>query len=117
MATSSERSPPPFPDSEDQDALDSEEVRGRDSDEDDGEEIFSSAVCFLGADAPSDEASNRGGNHHEKLVLLLTEIQLKFFWKHSYHPHRSPCDHIEHPVMSLWPVRCRKSLPNPFKVA
>lgn len=44
MATSSERSPPPFPDSEDQDALDSEEVRGRDSDEDDGEEIFSSAT-------------------------------------------------------------------------
>ncbi|XP_068458447.1 sorting nexin-1a [Clinocottus analis] len=35
MATSSERSPPPFPDSEDQDVLDSEEVGGRDSDEDD----------------------------------------------------------------------------------
>ncbi|XP_056271621.1 sorting nexin-1a isoform X1 [Pseudoliparis swirei] len=36
MATSSARSPPPFPDSEDQDVLDSEEVGGRDSDEDDG---------------------------------------------------------------------------------
>ncbi|XP_034390287.1 sorting nexin-1a isoform X2 [Cyclopterus lumpus] len=35
MATSSERSPPPFPDSEDQDVLDSEEVGGRESDEDD----------------------------------------------------------------------------------
>ncbi|KAM4734211.1 sorting nexin-1a [Anableps anableps] len=44
MATSSERSPPPFPDSEDQDAQDSEEVRGRDSDEDDGEELFLSAT-------------------------------------------------------------------------
>lgn len=41
MASSSERSPPPFPDSEDQDVLDSEEVRGRDSDEDD---LFMSAV-------------------------------------------------------------------------
>ncbi|XP_068578939.1 sorting nexin-1a [Cebidichthys violaceus] len=45
MATSSERSPPPFPDSEDQDVLDPEEVRGRDSDEeeedddDDEEEV------------------------------------------------------------------------------
>ncbi|PWA24528.1 hypothetical protein CCH79_00011757 [Gambusia affinis] len=44
MATSSERSPPPFPDSEDQDALDSEVVRGRDSDEDDGDELFMSAA-------------------------------------------------------------------------
>ncbi|XP_071348630.1 sorting nexin-1a [Trachinotus anak] len=44
MATSSERSPPPFPDSEDQDVLDSEEVRGRDSDEDDGEDLFVSAI-------------------------------------------------------------------------
>uniref|UniRef100_A0A8D3CCZ9 PX domain-containing protein n=1 Tax=Scophthalmus maximus TaxID=52904 RepID=A0A8D3CCZ9_SCOMX len=43
MATSSERSPPPFPDAEDQDALDSEEVGGRDSDEDDGEDMFPSA--------------------------------------------------------------------------
>ncbi|XP_076589113.1 sorting nexin-1a [Chaetodon auriga] len=43
MATSSERSPPPFPDSEDQDVLDSEEVGGRDSDEDDGEDLFVSA--------------------------------------------------------------------------
>ncbi|XP_041794240.1 sorting nexin-1a [Chelmon rostratus] len=43
MATSSERSPPPFPDSEDQDVLDSEEVAGRDSDEDDGEDLFMSA--------------------------------------------------------------------------
>uniref|UniRef100_UPI0037E8BA17 sorting nexin-1a n=1 Tax=Semicossyphus pulcher TaxID=241346 RepID=UPI0037E8BA17 len=43
MATSSERSPPPFPDSEDQDVLDSEEVGGRDSDEDDGEDLFLSA--------------------------------------------------------------------------
>ncbi|KAM7002083.1 sorting nexin-1a [Tautogolabrus adspersus] len=43
MATSSERSPPPFPDSsEDQDVLDSEEVGGRDSDEDDGEDLFMS---------------------------------------------------------------------------
>lgn len=40
MATSSERSPPPFPDTEDQDVLDSEAVR-RDSDEDD---LFLSAV-------------------------------------------------------------------------
>ncbi|XP_059190519.1 sorting nexin-1a [Centropristis striata] len=40
MATSSERSPPPFPDSEDQDVLDSEEVAGRDSDEEDGEDLF-----------------------------------------------------------------------------
>lgn len=40
MATSSERSPPPFPDSEDQDVLDSEDVQ-RDSDEDD---LFMSAV-------------------------------------------------------------------------
>ncbi|XP_023256012.1 sorting nexin-1-like [Seriola lalandi dorsalis] len=44
MATSSERSPPPFPDSEDQDVLDSEEVAGRDSDEDDGEDLFMSAT-------------------------------------------------------------------------
>ncbi|XP_051238999.1 sorting nexin-1a [Dicentrarchus labrax] len=43
MATSSERSPPPFPDSEDQDVLDSEEVRGRDSDEDDADDLFMSA--------------------------------------------------------------------------
>ncbi|XP_034542118.1 sorting nexin-1a [Notolabrus celidotus] len=43
MATSSERSPPPFPDSEDQDVLDSEEVGGRDSDEDDGEHLFMSS--------------------------------------------------------------------------
>lgn len=48
MATSSERSPPPFPDSEDQDVLDSEEVGGRDSDEDDGEDLFMSAVCLSG---------------------------------------------------------------------
>lgn len=46
MATSSERSPPPFPDSEDQDVLDSEVVGGRDSDEDDGEDLFMSAVCL-----------------------------------------------------------------------
>ncbi|XP_029289363.1 sorting nexin-1a [Cottoperca gobio] len=45
MATSSERSPPPFPDSEDQDVLDSEEVGGRDSDEeDDGDDLFMSAT-------------------------------------------------------------------------
>ncbi|GLD59019.1 sorting nexin-1-like protein [Lates japonicus] len=43
MATSSERSPPPFPDSEDQDVLDTEEVGGRDSDEDDGDDLFMSA--------------------------------------------------------------------------
>ncbi|XP_008309965.1 sorting nexin-1a isoform X1 [Cynoglossus semilaevis] len=43
MATSSERSPPPFPDSEDQDVLDSEDVVGRDSDEDDGDDLFVSA--------------------------------------------------------------------------
>lgn len=42
MATSSERSPPPFPDSEDQDVLDSEDVQ-RDSDEDD---LFMSAVSL-----------------------------------------------------------------------
>lgn len=42
MATSSERSPPPFPDSEEQDVLDSEEVGGRDSDEDDGDDLFMS---------------------------------------------------------------------------
>ncbi|XP_058501370.1 sorting nexin-1a isoform X2 [Solea solea] len=42
MASSSERSPPPFPDSEDQDVLDSEEVGGRESDEDDGEDLFMS---------------------------------------------------------------------------
>ncbi|TWW75772.1 sorting nexin-1a [Takifugu flavidus] len=40
MATSSERSPPPFPDSEDQDVLDNEDVQ-RDSDEDD---LFMSAI-------------------------------------------------------------------------
>lgn len=48
MATSSERSPPPFPDSEDQDVLDTEEVRGRDSDED--EDLFGSTVCTGGVD-------------------------------------------------------------------
>lgn len=48
MATSSERSPPPFPDSEDQDVLDTEEVRGRDSDED--EDLFGSPVCTSGVD-------------------------------------------------------------------
>lgn len=48
MATSSERSPPPFPDSEDQDVLDAEEVRGRDSDED--EDLFGSTVCTSGVD-------------------------------------------------------------------
>ncbi|KAK2842607.1 hypothetical protein Q5P01_012807 [Channa striata] len=40
MATSSERSPPPFPDTEDQDAM--EDVEGRDSDEDDGDNPFMS---------------------------------------------------------------------------
>lgn len=45
MATSSERSPPPFPDSEDQDVLDTEDVGGRVSDEDDGEDLFMSSVC------------------------------------------------------------------------
>ncbi|XP_034031855.1 sorting nexin-1a [Thalassophryne amazonica] len=43
MATSSERSPPPFPDQEDQDVLDSEENQVRDSDEDDAEDLFMSA--------------------------------------------------------------------------
>lgn len=43
MASSSERSPPPFPDSEDQDVLlDSEDVGRRDSDDD---ELFVSAVA------------------------------------------------------------------------
>nr|XP_057930796.1 sorting nexin-1a [Doryrhamphus excisus] len=42
MATSSERSPPPFPDSEDQDVLDSGDVEGRGSDEDDGDDLFMS---------------------------------------------------------------------------
>ncbi|KAJ4937948.1 hypothetical protein JOQ06_002576 [Pogonophryne albipinna] len=42
MATSSERSPPPFPDSEDQDVLETEEVGGRDSEEDDGDDLFMS---------------------------------------------------------------------------
>nr|XP_061780911.1 sorting nexin-1-like [Nerophis lumbriciformis] len=42
MATSSERSPPPFPDSEDQDLLDSGDVGGRGSDEDDGDDLFMS---------------------------------------------------------------------------
>ena len=46
MATSSERSPPPFPDSEDQDVLDPEDVGGRDSDEEDGEDLFLSPVCL-----------------------------------------------------------------------
>ncbi|XP_029009251.1 sorting nexin-1a isoform X2 [Betta splendens] len=41
MATSSERSPPPFPDSEDQDLL--EDVGGPESDADDGEDLFLSA--------------------------------------------------------------------------
>ncbi|XP_029910168.1 sorting nexin-1a isoform X2 [Myripristis murdjan] len=41
MATSSERSPPPFPDSEDQELLESEEVGAPDSDDDDeGEDLF-----------------------------------------------------------------------------
>ncbi|KAG7230876.1 hypothetical protein INR49_024903 [Caranx melampygus] len=44
MASSSERSPPPFPDSEDQDVLDTEEVEGRESDEDDAEDLFMSAT-------------------------------------------------------------------------
>ncbi|KAM3609514.1 uncharacterized protein V6R79_016131 [Siganus canaliculatus] len=44
MATSSERSPPPFPDSEDQDVLDTEEVALRDSDEDDAEDLFVSTI-------------------------------------------------------------------------
>lgn len=44
MATSSERSPPPFPDSEDQDVLDTE-VGQRDSDgDDDGDELFMSTL-------------------------------------------------------------------------
>lgn len=43
MATSSERSPPPFPDSEDQDVLDSEDVQ-RDSDDDD--DLFMSTVSL-----------------------------------------------------------------------
>lgn len=41
MASSSERSPPPFPDSEDQDVLDTEDVGRRDSDE---EDLFMSAL-------------------------------------------------------------------------
>lgn len=45
MATNSERSPPPFPDSEDQDVL--EEVGGRDSDEDYGDDFFMSAVSYV----------------------------------------------------------------------
>lgn len=44
MASSSERSPPPFPDAEDQDVLDTEEAGGRDSEEEDGEDFFISAV-------------------------------------------------------------------------
>lgn len=47
MATSSERSPPPFPDSEEQDVLDTEEVTNRDTDtddDDDGEDLFLSPV-------------------------------------------------------------------------
>lgn len=46
MAASSERSPPPFPDSEDQDVLDSEDVQ-RDSDD---EDLFMSAVSVEGGD-------------------------------------------------------------------
>lgn len=61
MATSSERSPPPFPDIEDQDAQDPEEVRGRDSDEDDGEELFLSAVRLPGAVVRL-AVTNRGAN-------------------------------------------------------
>ncbi|XP_069018134.1 sorting nexin-1a isoform X2 [Embiotoca jacksoni] len=59
MATSSERSPPPFPDSEDQDVLDSEEVGGRDSDEDDGEDLFVSAISppLIKMDSPTAPAS------------------------------------------------------------
>lgn len=45
MATSSERSPPPFPDSEDQDVPDTEDLAGRVSDEEDGDgDLFMSAV-------------------------------------------------------------------------
>ncbi|XP_028287219.1 sorting nexin-1a [Parambassis ranga] len=59
MATSSERSPPPFPDSEDQDVLDSEEVGGRDSDEDDGEDLFMSASSppLINTDSTPEPAS------------------------------------------------------------
>ncbi|XP_063758137.1 sorting nexin-1a [Eleginops maclovinus] len=63
MATSSERSPPPFPDSEDQDVLDSEEVGGRDSYEDDENDLFMSASNPPLTDmdsllSPSSEPSN-----------------------------------------------------------
>jgi hypothetical protein len=49
MATSSERtSPPPFPDSEDQDLAECEGVGDRVSDEDgDGDDLFLSAVCLV----------------------------------------------------------------------
>ncbi|XP_037622158.1 sorting nexin-1a [Sebastes umbrosus] len=52
MATSSERSPPPFPDSEDQDVLDSEEVGGRDSDEDEDDDDDGEEDLFLSASDP-----------------------------------------------------------------
>uniref|UniRef100_UPI003AAD70C8 sorting nexin-1a isoform X3 n=1 Tax=Centroberyx gerrardi TaxID=166262 RepID=UPI003AAD70C8 len=47
MATSSERSPPPFPDSEDQELLESEEVGAQDSEDDDDVDD-----PFLGASSP-----------------------------------------------------------------
>ncbi|KAM9807443.1 sorting nexin-1a [Neosynchiropus ocellatus] len=56
MASSSERSPPPFPDSEDQDLL--EEVGDRVSDEDEGEDMFMSVnegpLTDLDISLPSD---------------------------------------------------------------
>ena len=55
MATSSERSPPPFPESEDQE-LETEEVGAQDSD--DGEDIFLDSVSVSESNAMFSQLAN-----------------------------------------------------------
>ncbi|XP_072291029.1 sorting nexin-1-like [Eucyclogobius newberryi] len=58
MATSSERSPPPFPDSEDQDALlESEETRRQDRDSDDGDEDADELFMSTISDPPDTDTT------------------------------------------------------------
>ncbi|XP_017292501.1 sorting nexin-1a [Kryptolebias marmoratus] len=82
MASSSERSPPPFPDAEDQDVLDTEDVRGRDSDgDDDDEEEEAEEDFFMSAsntplnkkDTTAGSASQSSDIMNDSLIKSQTE--------------------------------------------
>ncbi|KAM6970145.1 sorting nexin-1a [Aplochiton taeniatus] len=73
MATSSERSPPPFPDSEDQE-LESEEV-GNHEDSDDGDDMFPNAVSKHTHERQSDKlVATHAGPLSENYVEEPTDI-------------------------------------------